>query len=141
MLEVRRAELDLMIAHAERVFPHECCGILVGRREGTTNRVDRVFEAVNVVTVRSHDRFEMDPRSILEADDWARGRGLEVVGFYHSHPDHPPIASATDNEWARPGWHDGYSFLILSIRRGRYAEGKSWTLGGDRLVEEPFQTT
>ncbi|MBI4613760.1 MAG: M67 family metallopeptidase [Planctomycetes bacterium] len=139
MLEVARSIYEEMVAHAERAYPDECCGVMVGRLLGETNRVERIFEAANVAEVRRRDRFEMDPGGILVADGWARANGMDVVGFYHSHPDHPPVPSATDNERARPGFHDGYSFLILSIQKGKHAGGRSWTLSGDRLADEPLQ--
>ncbi|MBI4616511.1 MAG: M67 family metallopeptidase [Planctomycetes bacterium] len=141
MLEVPRSIFEKMVAHAERAYPEECCGVMVGSRVGDANRVLSVFEAANVAGERRRDRFEMDPKAILAADLWARENALDLVGFYHSHPDHPPVASRTDDERVRPGVHDGYSYLILSIQKGIYESGRSWTLSGDRLVAEPLEIT
>src|SRR5262249_24429141 len=75
-----------------------------------------------------HNRYLIAPEQFLTADRAARGAGLEVIGFFHSHPDHPPRPSAFDLEHAWPY----YSYLIVSVRRGEAGEARSWRLAEDR---------
>jgi proteasome lid subunit RPN8/RPN11 len=112
-------------SHARAVYPHECCGILVGTsgngEEGTV-----IFQAIvaeNVAAAERHrDRYVVDPLAILRADRQARDAGLEIVGFYHSHPDHPAIPSATDGELAWPA----YLYVIVSVEREGVAGMRAW---------------
>ena len=113
-------------------YPYETCGVLVGACADGEVRVERVFEARNLNTERAHDRYVLAPDDLMSADLAARKAGLEIVGFWHTHPDHPACPSETDREAA---W-DGYSYLILSIS-GAGVEGlRSWRLNGEGFVEE-----
>lgn len=129
-LQVDRSAMEAIRGHGRRQYPHECCGFLVGRLE--PRQASQAIPARNVHpdADRLKDRFTIDPRDFLIADREARRRGLEIVGFYHSHPDHPARPSATDAEWAHPV----YSYVILSVRQGEPAEATSW-----RFDEGEFQ--
>ena len=96
--------------HAKEAFPEECCGFLIGR-EGQPRRVLEARGAKNVATEDRVRRYVIDPLELLHADDDARRRGLEVVGIYHSHPNHPAAPSEFDRSRATP-W---YTYVILSI--------------------------
>jgi proteasome lid subunit RPN8/RPN11 len=109
-----------IIKHAEAGFPHEVCGVLVG----SDGKITHYRECRNLNTERAHDRYDLDPVSFKEADEWAREKGLEIVGIYHSHPDHPSIASETDRQWAWPEW----VYMIFSINSGRYNDARAWVL-------------
>ena len=110
-------------AHAAADYPHECCGLLVGTwQEGGRTVVERVEPARNLNTERAHDRYELDPTDYLRVDREAREAGLEVVGFYHSHPDSPPLPSVTD---ARQAWPT-YTYIILSVVGGEPGEMRAW---------------
>ena len=113
-------------------YPHETCGVLVGACADGEVRVDEVFEARNLNTERVHDRYLLDPDDLMSADTAAREAGLEIVGFWHTHPDHPARPSDTDREAA---W-DSYSYLILSISRTGVEDLRSWRLNGEGFVEE-----
>ncbi len=90
VVSLRSSVLDEVIAHARKAAPAECCGLLLGRGEA-------VVEAVRARNIAdSPARFLMDPRDHIDARRDARGRGLDVLGFYHSHPRSPAIPSATD---------------------------------------------
>lgn len=120
MVRILRAVYDGIIKHAEAGFPHEVCGVLVG----TNGKITHYRECRNLNTERAHDRYDLDPESFKEADEWARGEGLEIVGIYHSHPDHPSIASETDRQRAWPEW----VYMIFSINGGRYNDARAWVL-------------
>lgn len=116
-------------------YPEECCGILIGRplpeEEGA--QVERLLSAQNVREEESrHNRFLIEPRTILAAQREAEAAGLEIVGYYHSHPDHPPEPSTFDREHAWPG----ISYVILSVLNGAVEVTRSWRLQDDR---EDFQ--
>ncbi len=115
--------------HAEALYPEEACGVLVGRplrgREGWF--VERVLPVHN----RSENRrngFAIHPETVLAAREEARRLGLEVVGYYHSHPDRPARPSGLDHEHAWPE----LSYLIVAVEGGKAAETRSWRLAADR---------
>lgn len=120
--------------HAASAYPEECCGILIGRllertedaSEGTL--VERILSAQNARPDRRNDRFLIEPETVLAAHREARAASLDIVGYYHSHPDHPAEPSEFDREHAWPGT----SYLIVSVLDGRVAESRSWRLRDDR---------
>jgi proteasome lid subunit RPN8/RPN11 len=138
MLDIPRDVRDAIFTHAREGYPHEVCGVLLGRMHGLApaerREVVASHRARNLNTDRPHDRYLMDTRDVNAADTLARERGLEIVGFYHSHPDHPAQASATDLEESSP-W-GGYSYPIVSVVRGDPADLRSWAREGDRWIEE-----
>lgn len=127
-LAVSAADMDAIGRHAVRTYPEECCGFLLGEERGGTTRVDRVVPAANERQDSRHNRFVMSPETVLAAHKEARAAGLSVVGYYHSHPDHPAEPSDFDREHAWPG----LSYLIVAVRRGRVDRARSWRLRDDR---------
>lgn len=117
-------------------YPSETCGILIGRCGDEDVRVEEVLAARNLNVERARDRYELDPAALLAADEAARDRGLEIVGVWHSHPDHPAVPSATDREQAWRGW----SYAIVSVSRGGVEELRSWRLTGTDFVEEMIRS-
>jgi proteasome lid subunit RPN8/RPN11 len=114
-------------------YPEETCGLLLGRC--TENRVN-VFELVaarNLNRERAQDRYELDPQAFLAADRQAREHGWEVVGVWHTHPDHPARPSATDRAAAWEGW----SYVILSVDPNGVVDLRSWRLHAGDFIEEP----
>ena len=120
MVRILKSVHDGIVEHAEAGFPHEVCGVLIG----DDSRITHYIECTNLNTERAHDRYDMDPASFKEADEWARKNGLEIVGIYHSHPDHQSIASETDRQRAWPDW----VYIILSIFGGKYKDSRAWVL-------------
>ncbi|MGH7441975.1 MAG: Mov34/MPN/PAD-1 family protein [bacterium] len=102
-------------------YPHEACGVLLGR-SGETLEILEARPAPNVDQERARDRYLLDPRSQLNIEKEARVRRLDVLGYFHSHPDHPSQASATDLERS---W-EGFLYLIVSVRLGKVADAKAW---------------
>ena len=128
-----------MHRHAQATYPHECCGLLVGRLVNGDRRVERIVEMENVEPVRAHDRFAIDPLAHLRVERELRGTDASVLGFYHSHPDHPCRPSATDFEFASL-WPD-HAFLIVEVREREAVAQRSWVVpvGGAAFVEEPVE--
>lgn len=129
MLCLSHEDLDRIRAHAERDYPHECCGILLGRADAARRQVAAPAAMRNANAASPENRFEFDPRQHLEVQRQARERGLEVIGFYHSHPDHPARPSVFDLENA--SW-PGLSYLIVAVAQGRAATVNSYELAEDR---------
>lgn len=113
-------------------YPRETCGVLTGRQFEGEVLVAGVVQARNLNYKRSNDRYELDPADFLAADQQARAQGLEIVGIWHSHPDHPACPSETDRQAA---W-DGYSYLIAAVTGDGVTDLRSWRLQGTEFVEE-----
>ncbi len=125
-----RAALEAIRGHGERDYPNECCGLLLGSADGGAAREVREAQPLrNANTASPRNRFDFDPAEHLAAQRAARERGLEVIGFYHSHPDHPARPSQFDLDHA--AW-PGYSYVIVSIRQGKAGEANSFELAEDR---------
>lgn len=134
---IRGEELECVGRHATGAYPEECCGILVGRSEGGVTLIGRVIAAMNEVADRRTDRYAIRPEDLLAAQKAARAEGLEIVGYYHSHPEHPARPSRFDLETAWPA----VSYLIVSVEGGRVAETRSWRLAEDgrEFLEEAVE--
>jgi len=109
-------------------YPEEGCGVLVGRDTGEERRIERAIPLGNAREDSRANRYLISPEQLLAADRDARAQGLDVVGFFHSHPDHPARPSAYDLEHAWPY----YSYVIVSVEAGRVAETTCWRLREDR---------
>lgn len=116
----------------ESAYPAECCGALIGRAGDGGKEVVRLAPAVNRRTDDPH-RYLIAPDDLRRLEAEARREGLEIVGYYHSHPDHPARPSAFDTEHAWP-W---YSYLIVRIDHGRAADAASWVLDDERPLMHP----
>ena len=126
-LIVSRQALAALRAHLAGAYPEEGCGILLGRDH---DRVRAVHEAVvveNAATRERGRRYEIHPEKFLQVDQRAREAGLDVIGFFHSHPDHPAEPSAFDHERAWPY----YSYLIARVGEAQVAEIRCWRLAGE----------
>lgn len=124
-----RAELE---AAAAAGYPDETCGLLLGQNDERGCWVAAQRAARNLNRVRARDRFELDPLDYLAAEAEAAKGSIEVVGIWHSHPDHPARPSETDRAMAWPGW----SYVILAVAAGRVADLRSWRLAGEVFLEE-----
>jgi proteasome lid subunit RPN8/RPN11 len=114
--------------HAATSYPDECCGVLIGRILGDSTVVERLLSVDNERNESRHNRYLINPETVLAAHKEARALGLDVVGYYHSHPDHPARPSEFDREHAWPG----VSYLIVSVEKGSVADARSWRLADDR---------
>ena len=117
-----------MAAHLCFAYPDEGCGVLLGRDGDGAREVVQIVALENRREESRHNRYLIAPEQFLLADRAARAAGLEVIGFFHSHPDHPPRPSAFDLRHAWPY----YSYLIVNVTRGEAGEARSWRLAEDR---------
>ena len=130
--------MDQMRQHLERGYPNEACGALLGRVDGDAHQVSEFRGMRNIIEDRPWDRYALDPLEQLRVQKDAEARGLEIIGFAHSHPDHPPIPSRFDAEHA---W-SFYSYLVASVQKGTLREARSWRLDdGGVFQEEPLTET
>jgi proteasome lid subunit RPN8/RPN11 len=150
MITLSEQARQAIARHAEASYPYECVGLLIGRLEGEHKIVEDVLPAENRWTTdvgltdaeHEHslrDRFTLDPRDYLRADRAARARGLDIVGCYHSHPDHPAEPSERDRVGAQGvGAGTSFSFLIQSVYEAKATDLQSWLLidDGARFIAE-----
>jgi proteasome lid subunit RPN8/RPN11 len=116
-------------AHGAETYPHECCGALLGREVADNLReISALFPLVNRRDDSPRNRFSVTSEDVRDAEKAAREKGLEVLGWYHSHPDHPAKPSQYDQDHAWP-W---YSYIIVSVANGEPQYMTSWRLSDDR---------
>lgn len=132
LLHLPPAQRRQLEAWARASYPREGCGLLLGRSLPVGGEVHGVRLARNLNTERAQDRYELDPEDFLAADREARDLGLEILGVWHTHPDHPAVPSETDRAAAWPGW----SYLILAVEAEGVVALRSWRLAGDVFEEE-----
>jgi proteasome lid subunit RPN8/RPN11 len=112
---------------AAEAYPHEGCGVLIGRIDDEHTTVVRVTTGRNLITDRAHDRYLLDPADIVRAEASARADGLDVVGFWHSHPDHSALPSQFDADHA---WAD-YVYVICATTAQGAGDMGAYTLEGE----------
>lgn len=131
MLQISQQVYDAIRQHGEETYPHECCGVLLGRfrsEAGTTvNEVEGAARTTNTRADSAHNRYEIDPRELVRIQRSSREQGLEIVGFYHSHPDCPAHWSSTD--LAEAHWI-GCSYVITAVEKGSARQTNSFHLAG-----------
>ena len=129
-MKISRDAFEAIRSHGAEGYPQEICGIMVGPRNDRT--VSGVKRARNIVVERSRDRYEIDPRDHIRIQREADAAGLDIVGYYHSHPDHPAQASRFDTEraWA------GYIYLIVAVHQGKPVDANAFVADSDG---GPFQ--
>ncbi len=140
MIRMNSATYNAIRKHGEETYPHECCGILLGRNEDGDNQVEEAIRAGNTRTDSAHNRYHIAPQELIKAQRTGRERGLDIVGFYHSHPDHPAMWSQTD--LAEAHWMN-CSYIITSVEKGVAGKTNSFLLLGvgeedKRLEIEPI---
>jgi proteasome lid subunit RPN8/RPN11 len=135
VLKISQSELSVIQRHAERTYPHECCGVLLGRFERDFRRVTAVIACANTCGDSPENRYAIDPRELARIQREGRERGEDIVGFYHSHPDHPPAWSPTD--LADAHWF-GCSYLITSVEQGKAIVATSFELTGTDEDDKTF---
>ena len=127
MLQLRQADFDEIRRHGEETYPHECCGVLLGVIADDTREVRGTTRCGNTRIDSPQNRYNIEPRELVRVQREARERDLDIVGFYHSHPDHPARWSPTDFEEAH--WI-GCSYVITSVAQGKAAVTNSFALTG-----------
>lgn len=135
MLKLSSADCQALRRHGEETYPHECCGILLGAFEGERRTVRATVRCTNVNEDSPQNRYDIDPHELVQAQREGREQGLEIVGFYHSHPDHPAHWSSTDLQKAH--WV-GCSYVITEVEGGSATQTNSFVLAGTREEDKAF---
>jgi len=136
--QIPQTLLDDIHAHVEAAYPEESAGLLLGRTDNGLRVITAIMTLPNAREKSArHNRYLITSRDMLHGEREAMKRGLDIIGVFHSHPDHPNHPSAFDREWAMP-W---FSYLITSVQNGRAAGTRSWRLTDDRskFEEEELQ--
>ena len=134
-ISVGPALLDQIRRHGESDYPHECCGLLIGSFAADGRKLaDEILPISNAREESAkRNRFLIAPEDLMRGEKHARRRGKDVLGFYHSHPDHPAVPSQFDLDHAWPV----YSYIIVSVREGRASDLFSYELRADRSRFDP----
>ncbi|MGC9080077.1 Mov34/MPN/PAD-1 family protein [Sulfurihydrogenibium sp.] len=134
MLKIKKNLLEQIKKQSEEGYPYEICGFILGKIDYKNN----VRQAVEVIQVenqnkeRANDRFEISPKDYMKVEDYADKNNLQIVGIYHSHPDHPDRPSQTDLLYAL----EDLSYIIVSVEKGKAVSYKSWYLKDGEFEEE-----
>ena len=137
MLVIRKNDYESIRRHGEETYPYECCGALLGRFEGANRAVEQVIRCGNTRDDRPQDRYHIDPKELIAIQRQATEQGLDIVGFYHSHPDHPAQWSPTD--LAEAHWI-GCSYVITAVEKRSAARTNSFVLLGESEDDKHFET-
>ena len=132
LLSISKELAERIRAHGAETYPHECCGALLGR-DNEPREILGLFPLINRRDDSPRNRFSVTAQDVLDAEKSARQQGLDVVGWYHSHPDHPARPSEYDRDHAWP-W---YSYVIVSVAQGQPQDMTSWRLNDDRQQFSP----
>jgi proteasome lid subunit RPN8/RPN11 len=130
MIRIEEQPWREMTAHAERVYPNECCGAMLGVAQDGALVVRAAVPLENTFAGEQRERYQLHPEDLLRADREARGRKMELIGIYHSHPDCGAYFSRTDLENSCP-W---YSFVVLSVQNGRFDHAASFRPNDERTA-------
>ena len=132
MIEISPEAWDLMVNHAQKCYPNECCGILIGNETDGIRRATIAVACRNAYEGEQKDRFLIDPRDQIAAERQSRELGAGVLGFFHSHPDEGAYFSQTDlkNHWPF------YSNIVMSVRAGAFADAKCFRVDVDQTASE-----
>jgi proteasome lid subunit RPN8/RPN11 len=136
MLKLDEQTYNAIRRHGEETYPHECCGVLLGRSAEDANTVEDAIRAGNTRTDSAHNRYHIAPQELVKIQRLGRERGLDIVGFYHSHPDHPAQWSQTD--FAEAHWL-GCSYVITAVAQGAAQVTNSFLLTGTSEDDKAFQ--
>lgn len=125
MLRIPKTVIEQIYTHMEKTYPEEACGLIIGTVGKQNEKVAETFRSCkNLNQERSEDRYELDPKDMLSVQQECENKPWDIIGIYHSHPDHPSRPSKFDTDHA---WH-GYSYLIVSVNKGNVENMQSWEL-------------
>ena len=136
MLAFSQGEYDEIRKHGEETYPHECCGVLLGQFSGDDRVVEAITRCGNTRTDSPQNRYHIAPQELVRVQRQAREKGLEIIGFYHSHPDHPAQPSSTD--LADAHWI-GCSYVITAVQQGKAVLTNSFLLAGTDEDDKHFE--
>lgn len=128
MIRLKSADIEEIKQIAQKTYPHECCGVMVGSIENGVKTVTELIPAENQRTDSPANRYLITPDLLNELEKKLKGTDRAIVGFFHSHPDVPAQPSTYDQDHAWP-W---YSYVIVSVNKGQAGEIHNWKLRDDR---------
>ncbi|HUG53571.1 MAG TPA: M67 family metallopeptidase [Vicinamibacteria bacterium] len=139
-MKIGSADVEAILGYARAGYPHEVCGVLVGSGRDGIARVTRVIPVLNRETERPAVRYQIAPEDLIAVQRAARGEGLDILGYYHSHPDHPARPSETDRRIAAEGLSDGVVHVVVGVAGGRDATATAWVFRDQDQAfrDEPF---
>ena len=135
MLKINKKDYDEIRRHGEETYPHECCGVLLGQMDGDVRTVTSTARCGNTRTDSPQNRYHIDPKELVRIQRQARERAEDIIGFYHSHPDHPAQWSKTDLEEAH--WI-GCSYVITRVAQAKADVTNSFELTGTDEADKAF---
>jgi len=135
MLRIKQKDYAEIRRHGEETYPHECCGVLLGQMDSDVRTVTSTARCANTRTDSPQNRYHIDPKELVRIQREARGRDEDIIGFYHSHPDHPAQWSKTDLEQAH--WI-GCSYVITRVAAGKADVTNSFELAGADEADKAF---
>ena len=139
-MRIGRAQVEGMLAQAREGYPFEVCGVLLGVAESPV-RVHSVVPVVNREKDQPRVRYQIAPEDLIRIQREARDRGHEIVGYYHSHPDHEARPSETDRRIAAEGLSDGVIHMVVGVEKGELAVPSAWVFRdpAQSFQEEPLE--
>ncbi len=137
MIRIESVPWASMVAHAQKTYPNECCGAMLGSTDDGIKLVSEAIPLRNAFEGAQAARYELRPEDLLAADRAARERNMELIGIYHSHPDCDAYFSQTDLKNSCP-W---YSFVVLSIQTGKFHHANSWLPNAEQTAAEKEELT
>src|ERR671932_2872562 len=132
MIEIETKAWQAMVLHAERTYPNECCGAMLGRMLEDKRLVTEAIVLENAWAGEQGERYQVRPEDLLQADKQARAHGLDLIGIFHSHPDCDAYFSETDLKNSCP-W---YSFVVLSVQKGSFHHANSFLPNLDQTAAD-----
>lgn len=135
MLTLTQKDYSAIRQHGEETYPHECCGVLLGSMDGSERVVTSTARCGNTRLDSPQNRYNIDPKELMRIQRQGRERSEDIVGFYHSHPDHPAQWSVTD--LAEAHWI-GCSYVITSVAKGKADVTNSFELSGTDENDKKF---
>ncbi|WP_457641663.1 Mov34/MPN/PAD-1 family protein [Persephonella sp.] len=134
MLKIKKELIKQIADQGEKGYPYEICGFILGKIDYESNirTALEIYQVENQNKERANDRFEIDPKDYLKVEEYADSKDMQIIGIYHTHPDHPDRPSQTDLMFAQPDM----SYIIMSVKKGKAENWRSWELVGNRFEKE-----
>ena len=136
MVKISKTINNKLIGICEKGFPYEVCGILIGNKKNSNYEIENFHECENMNNERANDRYELNPKDYIQGEKIAKSLGSSIIGIYHSHPNHPAIASETDKLYAWPEM----VYMIYSIYDNKYKDLISWEINEKEDIFQEIRT-
>ncbi len=137
MLKIKEELIKEIQKQGEEGYPYEICGFILGKidYQSGEREAEEIYQVENQNKERANDRFEINPKDYLKVENYADEKGIQIIGIYHTHPDHPDRPSQTDLMFAQPDM----SYIIMTVKEGKASNWRSWELEGNKFIEEKVE--